>query len=98
MENNETSLRELRDKLTVARMELIDSNKSQRKDAQNRVADIEREVDSKLSDLRKSQDALRKAIGTRRSLLQTLEANRNDSSSFSSSEGENSSVETKDED
>ena len=95
MEKDETSLRQLQDELTDARMQLFDSkDKSERKDAVTRVENIEKELDSKLSELKRSQDALRKAISARQKLLDTLDANRSGSPSTSTSlEDENSSVE-----
>ena len=95
VEKDETSLRQLQDELTDARMQLFDSkDKSERKDAVTRVENIEKELDSKLSELKRSQDALRKAISARQKLLDTLDANRSGSPSTSTSlEDENSSVE-----
>ena len=70
------------------------SSSSERKDAVTRVENIEKELDSKLSELKRSQDALRKAISARQKLLDTLDANRSGSPSTSTSlEDENSSVE-----
>ena len=96
VEKDETSLRQLQDELIDKRMQLIDSkNKSHRKDAVTRVENIEKELDSKLSELKRSQDALRKAISARQKLLDSLDANRSGSlSSPTSLEDENSSVET----
>ena len=95
VEKDETSLRQLQDELTDARMQLFDSkDKSERKDAVTRVENIEKELDCKLSELKRSQDALRKAISARQKLLDTLDANRSGSPSTSTSlEDENSSVE-----
>ena len=52
-------------------------------------------MDSKLAELRRSQDSLRKAIDARQKVLQTLDANRSDTSSNISSglEDENSDAE-----
>ena len=94
VEKGETSLRQLQQELTTARMELIDSkNKSERQVALTKVEEIEKELDSQLAELRRSQDSLRKAIDARQKLLQTLDANRSGTSSNSSGlEDENSTV------
>ena len=96
VEKGETSLRQLQQELTTARMELIDSkNKSERQVALTKVEEIEKELDSQLAELRRSQDSLRKAIDARQKLLQTLDANRSGTSSNSSGlEDENSTVES----
>lgn len=66
-------------------MELIDSsNKSARQTALTKVDQVEKDLESQLAELRRSQDSLRKAIDARQKLLQTLDANRSDISSNSS--------------
>ena len=80
-------------------MALIDSkHKSERRASLTKVEEIEKELDSKLHELRRSQDSLRKAIDTRQKLLQTLDANRSDTSlNISSGLEEEKSVSSGDE-
>ena len=78
-------------------MELIDrKHKSERRPSLTKVEEIEKELDSKLAELRRSQDSLRKAIDAREKVLQTLDDNRSDTSSNISSglEDENSDAES----
>ena len=97
VEEAETSIRKLQQELTAAKMELIDSKyKSERRASLTKVEEIEKELDSKLAELRRSQDSVRKAIDARQKLLQTLDANGSDTSSNipSGLEDENSDVES----
>jgi len=97
VEKAETSLRKLQQERTAAKLELIDSkHKSERRASLTKVEQIEKELDSKLAELRRSQDSLRKAINARQKLLQTLDANRSDTSSNISSgfKEENSDAES----
>ena len=78
-------------------MELIDrKHKSKRRPSLTKVEEIEKELDSKLAELRRSQDSLRKAIDVRQKLLQKLDANGSDTSSNipSGLEDENSDAES----
>ena len=66
-----SALRETQENLTTARQEFLDStNKSERKLAAVRVDKIEKDVDAQLAELRRAQDALRKATEARKKLLQ----------------------------
>ena len=66
-----SALRETQENLTTARQEFLDSiNKSERKLAAVRVDKIEKDVNAQLAELRRAQDALRKATEARKKLLQ----------------------------
>ena len=81
MEKGETSLQKLKQELTAAKMELIDSkNKSERQAAMPNIEEIEKELDSQLAELKRAQDSLRKAIDARQKLLKTLDVNRSGTS------------------
>ncbi len=72
VETASTSLRDLQQELTRARQEYIDSSKSNRQAASVKVDKLENDLQSQLTEMRKAQDALRKAIDTRRRLLNQL--------------------------
>lgn len=74
METASTSLQDLQQKLTRARQEYIDSSKSYRQAASVKVDELEDDLQSQLTEMRKAQDALRKATDTRRRLLGQLHA------------------------
>ncbi|CAH3138139.1 unnamed protein product [Porites lobata] len=66
-----SALRETQENLTTARQEFLDStNKSELKLAAVRVDKIEKDLDAQLAELRRAQDALRKATDARKKLLQ----------------------------
>lgn len=65
-----SALRKTQENLTTARQEFVDStDKSQRKLASARVDEIEKDLDAQMAELRRAQDALRKATEARKKLL-----------------------------
>lgn len=65
-----SALRKTQENLTTARQEFVDStNKSERKLASARVDEIEKDLDAQMAELRRAQDALRKATEARKKLL-----------------------------
>lgn len=65
-----SALRKTQENLTTARQELVDgTNKSERKLASARVDKIEKDLDAQMAELRRAQDALRKATEARKKLL-----------------------------
>lgn len=70
-----TSLQDLQRDLTSARQEYFDSSsKSERRAASVKVDQLEKNLQSQLTEMRKAQDALRKSIDARRKLLDQLHA------------------------
>ena len=70
-----TSLQDLQQELTSARQEYFDSgSKSERQAASVKVDQLEKNLQSQLTEMRKAQDALRKSIDARRKLLDQLHA------------------------
>ena len=65
-----SALRTTQENLTKARQEFLDStNKSERKLASARVDKIEKDLDAQMAELRRAQDALRKATEARKNFL-----------------------------
>lgn len=65
-----SALRKTQENLTTGRQEFVDStNKSERKLASARVDEIEKDLDAQMAELRRAQDALRKATEARKKLL-----------------------------
>ena len=70
-----TSLQDLQRELTSARQEYFDcSSKAERRAASVKVDQLEKNLQSQLTEMRKAQDALRKSIDARRKLLDQLHA------------------------
>ena len=68
------SLQDIQWELTSRRQDYIDSrSKAERKEASLKVDQLEKDLDSQLTKLRKAQDALRKATDARRKLLEQLD-------------------------
>lgn len=68
------SVQDLQRELTSARQEHFDSSsKSERRATSVRVDELEKNLESQLAEMRKSQDSLRKAIDARRKLLHKLD-------------------------
>lgn len=82
-----SSLEDIQRDLTSARQEFFDSrNKTERQEASLKVDQLEKDLESQLTELRKAQDALRKATDARRKLLEQLDLGQNDSTSESERE------------
>ena len=82
-----SSLQDIQRDLTSARQELFDSsNKTERQEASLKVDQLEKDLESQLTELRKAQDALRKATDVRRKLLEQLDLSQSDSTSGSERE------------
>ncbi len=64
METASTSLQHLQQELTRARQEYIDSTKFNPQAASVKVDELENDLQSQLTEMRKAQDPLRKAIDT----------------------------------
>ena len=65
-----STLQKTQENLTTARQEFVDStNKSEWKLASARVDEIEKDLHAQMAELRKAQDALRKATEARKKLL-----------------------------
>ena len=67
------ALQETQENLKTARQEFLDGkNKSKRKLAAVRMEKIEKDLDAQLAELRRAQDALRKATEARKKVLQLV--------------------------
>lgn len=90
MERVETAVSSLQDiqrELTSARQEFFDSrSKTERQEASLKVDQLEKDLESQLTELRKAQDALRKATDARRKLLEQLDLGQSESTSGSERE------------
>lgn len=74
VETAASSLQDIQRELTSRRQDYIDSrSKTERKEASLKVDQLEKDLDSQLTELRKAQDALRKATDARRKLLEQLD-------------------------
>ena len=68
-----SALRTTQENLTKARQEFLDStNKSEQKLASARVDKIEKDLDAQMAELRRAQDALRKAMEARKNFLKVV--------------------------
>lgn len=66
-----SAVKETQKKLTTERQKYLESaNKSERKLAAAAADKIEKDLDFQMAELRRAQDALRKAVNTRKKLLQ----------------------------
>ena len=74
MEESKRCLKQTQERLVNARHELFNStNKTERTAALVKIEQIEKYLESQLTELRKSQDALRKSVDNKRKLLRTLD-------------------------